>query len=166
MCEFFGGLLVELYILRRNTERLYPFHKGVEPFLMKLSNLVRTHEIFDLHLLEFPCTEDKIPGCNFVSKSLPDLRDAEWKLSTRCVEHIFEVNKDPLRGLRPKVGKRSRIVIRRNSSDRCAEHQVKGTRFGQIRRTAVRANELARFVLFELVLAKTRFAGTAVNERI
>src|SRR5690348_7587661 len=99
MGELLLRLFIKLEIASRNAERLDPLLKLVDPLLVDTLSVVRCDKILHLHLLEFTRSEDEITRRNFVAKCLADLRNAEGQLSTRGVQYICEIDKNPLRGL-------------------------------------------------------------------
>ena len=96
MREFFFVLLVKFEILRRNSERIKPFLKTVNKFLVNARRVFGTAEILHFHLLKFACAENKVAGRNFVAKRFADLRDAERQFAARTVKNIFEIDKNSL----------------------------------------------------------------------
>src|SRR6516164_5086064 len=84
---------------------------------------------FDLHLFEFPDTEDEILGCDFIAISLPDLRDPEWKLPVRGIEDILKVDENALRRFGPKI---SLVLVVLDRTDGGLEHQIEWARLSQV----------------------------------
>ena len=73
---------------------------GIDPFLMCLFVLARSHKVFHFHLLELARTKNEIAGRDFVAKRFPDLRDAERQFSPAGVQDVEKVYEDALRGFR------------------------------------------------------------------
>ena len=108
----------------------------------------------------------KLPGRDLVAKRLADLGDAERRLLARELEHVLEVDEDPLRGLGTQVGDRGRVAHR---ADVGLEHQVELAGVGEIAVGAL-ARALRRLLaalgVLELVGAKAQLAGLAVDHRV
>ncbi len=60
-------------------------------------------EILHLHLFEFPCTENELPGGDFIAKRLTDLRDTERYSDTGRVKHILVIDINPLTRLAAQI---------------------------------------------------------------
>jgi hypothetical protein len=131
-----------------------------------LRGLGRGHEELHLHLLELAGAKDEVAGRDLVAKRLADLGDPEGWLAARELQHVLEVDEDPLRGLRPQVGDRGVVPDR---ADVGLEHEVELAGVGQIAvgPLAGMHRRLARACgVLELVGAEALLAGSAVDERV
>ena len=97
MSKFLFRLLVQFQVIRRDPERADPFLKSVDPFLMDRRRILRPDKILHLHLLELACSENEISRRDLIAKRFSDLCNSERKFPARGVEHIREIDKDPLR---------------------------------------------------------------------
>ena len=120
---------------------VYHLRARVDPGLVRRLVLSRPDEVLDLHLLELARPEGEVARRDLVAKRLADLGDAERQLAAHGVQHVAEVDEDPLRRLGPQVGQ-ARPVAGVDRSDRGPEHQVERPRLGQIGGAAVGALEL------------------------
>src|SRR5215212_3744726 len=138
----------------------------VDPVAVPLLGLGRWDEVLHLHLLELADAEKEVAGRDLVAERLPDLRDAERRSSASELQHVLEVDEDPLRGLRSEVRARARLLHR---PDRRLEHEVELARLRQVA-LLVLAGLLARLAaalrVLELVGAKAQLARAAVDERV
>src|SRR3989344_5159342 len=62
----------------RKTIEFFPSMRKIIFKINRALGIMRTVFRRDLHLREFACAEEKVAGCNFVTKCFPDLRDTEW----------------------------------------------------------------------------------------
>src|SRR6185312_4214175 len=108
----------------------------LDPLFVSLLIFSRAHEVFHLHLLELARSENKIAGRHFITKRFSDLRDAERQFAAARCQHVEEVYEDALRGFRPQIHERCRIVFRSRTNMR-AEHQVERSRLGEVCRATV-----------------------------
>src|SRR5262249_5953553 len=90
--------------------------------------LLRPAKIFQLHLLKLTRAESEIAWVDFIPERFPDLRDAEWQFLARHIENVFELNKDSLCCLRPKV-RHARFIFAR--ADVSSEHKIERPRRSQ-----------------------------------
>ena len=136
--------------------------------LEPLLRLGGRHEELHLHLLELAGAEDEVAGRDLVAERLADLGDPERRLLARELEHVLEVDEDPLRRLGAQVGDREPVSltgptvvsnIRLNSRASVRSHVAVP------RPAASRASGRAARVL-ELVGAEALLAGAAVDERV
>ncbi len=134
--------------------------------LVPALGLVGGHEELHLHLLELAGAKDEVAGRDLVSKRLADLRDPEGRLAARELEHVLEVDEDPLRRLGAQVGDRGVVDDR---ADVGLKHEVELARLGEV---AVRrlAGVLGRLApaggVGEQVGAEALPAGAAVDQRV
>ncbi len=68
MREFFFRLFVQPQVFFRDSNVLKPLMTRVDPFLMSLFVLARSHKVFHLHLLKFARAKNEITGRDFVAK--------------------------------------------------------------------------------------------------
>ena len=101
----------------------------------------RRDEELHLHLLELARAEDEVSGRDLVAEGLADLRDPERRALARELEHVLEVDEDPLRGLRAQVRGRAGRLDR---PDGRFEHEVEVARLGEVALSAL-ARMLGRF---------------------
>src|SRR2546430_17657106 len=66
--------------------------------------VVGVDEVLDLHLLELAGPENEVAGGDLVPEALPDLGDSEGKLQVHRLQHVVEVDEDPLGRLRSPLG--------------------------------------------------------------
>ena len=126
----------------------------------------RRHEELHLHLLELARPEDEVAGRDLVAEGLADLGDPEGGLLAGELEHVLEVDEDPLSGLGAQVGDRTRLLDR---SDRGLEHQVEVACLGQVALVGLAGvlGGLAPTGQFgEMVGSEALAAGLAVDERV
>src|SRR5207248_4989812 len=84
-----------------------PAEPLVEPVAVPLVGLGGRDEVRHLHLLELAHAEEEVAGRDLVAKRLSDLGDAERRLAARDLQHVLEVDEDPLRRLGAQVRARS-----------------------------------------------------------
>src|SRR5437762_1308126 len=108
-------------MVRPDAEPLVPAFTLLYPVVEPLLAFRRRYEELQLHLLELARPKRKVPGRDLVTERLPDLGDAERRLHPHSRQHGFEIQEDPLTGLRTQIGNR-RIVLYR--SHKRLEHQV------------------------------------------
>src|SRR5207253_11131208 len=106
-----------------------PVEPLFDPIAVPLLRLVRRNEVLHLHLLELAHAEEEVAGRDLVAEGLADLRDAERRSATCDLEHVLEVDEDPLGRLRPQEGARALLLQR---AHRRLEHQVELPRLGQV----------------------------------
>ena len=132
----------------------------------QLLGFVRRHEELHLHLLELARAEDEVARSDLVAEGLAHLRDPERRLLARELQHVLEVDEDPLRRLRAQVGDRARLLHR---ADRRLEHQVEVARLRQVALLGF-ARVLGRFApaleLLQVVGAVALPARPAVHQRV
>ena len=85
-------------------------------------------EEFDFHLLKLARAECEIPRSDLVAKTLADLCDPEGDFHPGAVDHVLEVDEDPLGGLRAEEG--GVFLAAQGTNDRL-EHQVEFPRLGE-----------------------------------
>ena len=132
-------------------------------------------EELHLHLLELAGAEDEVARGDLVAERLADLPDPERDLLPRGLQHVAEVDEDPLRGLRPQVGQ-ARLVL--GGAEVGAQQPVEHARLGErAPGAAVRAGDqgqaLGRGVpvlllvgLDEVVGTEPLVAGLAFGQRV
>src|SRR5205814_8013178 len=106
-----------------------PAEPFVDPVAVPPLRLVGRDEVLHLHLLELPHAEEEVAGSDLVPERLADLRDAERGPPARKLQHVLEVDEDPLSRLGAQVRARAGIL---NRADSRLEHQVELTRLGQV----------------------------------
>ena len=76
--------------------------RSIDPFLVvfRPDIVARGNEIFDLHLFEFPRSENEISGRDFVSEGLAHLGNSKGDLLSGAVQDVLEVDEDSLCGFR------------------------------------------------------------------
>src|SRR5215831_2013108 len=149
--EFLARLLVLSYVLLLHSEREIPVITGFDPPLVPLfvvrlvglENSWRLDEVFNLHLLEFPRPEYKIPRRDLIAKRLADLSYSKRQFLVRRIQHVLEIYEYSLGCLGPQVSQAGLVLDRPNGSPK---HQVELARFGQ-----VRGATLGAFAAFDLV---------------
>ncbi len=119
----------QMQVVGPDPQLLIPAHPLLQPVLEPLRGLVRRHEELHLHLLELPRPEDEVAGSDLVAKGLADLGDPERRLLAGELQHVLEVDEDPLCRLRAQVGDRAGLLHR---PDRRLEHQVEVACLGQV----------------------------------
>src|SRR6185436_17935456 len=77
-------------------------HTG-PPLLKCLFPSIWANKVFNLHLLKFSRTKNKIARRNLVSKCFPDLRDSKRELGMKRINHIFEIHEYAARRLGAQV---------------------------------------------------------------
>src|SRR5436190_2292273 len=90
-------------VIGPDAELLVPLAPALDPPLVPLLRLGRRDEELHLHLLELAGAEDEVAGDDLVAERLADLRDSERRLDARELEHVLEVDEDPLRRLGAQV---------------------------------------------------------------
>ena len=146
----------------RDADVLIKFQALLEPVVGELHSVLGAAEILDLHLLEFPRTENVVAWIDLIAKRLADLRDAEGELLARGIEDIAEIHKDRLRGLGAEVDE---VVVALERTRVGFEHQIEIARLGEIAAATVRAIFFA-ILLRQLIGAVARVALFAVHHRI
>src|SRR5437660_1434126 len=133
--QLFFRLFVQAQVLFRDANALKPLMTSIDPFLMCLFVLARSHKVFHLHLLELARTKNEIAGRDFVAKRFADLRDAKRKLAPAGVQDVEKVYEDALRGFRTKIDERLRIVFccRADVGDK---HEIESAYFSPVRFSA------------------------------
>ena len=79
-----------------------PAVAAIAPVLVPQRRGRRMAKKLDLHLLEFPRAEGKIPRRDLVAKTLAHLRDAKGNFHPRAVQDVLEVDENSLGGLGAK----------------------------------------------------------------
>src|SRR5256885_15684447 len=93
----------------------------LDPVVEPVVGLARRDEVLHLHLLELARAEEEVAGRDLVAERLADPRDTERRLAPRKLEHILEVDEDPLGRLGAEVRGRSGLLVR---AERRRQHQV------------------------------------------
>ena len=153
-------VLVEAQVVGVDAQVQVVLEAARLPMLEPARVLARVHEVLHLHLLELAGAEDEALGGDLVAERLAHLRDAERHLEAARLQHVLEVHVAALRGLRAQVDHAAGVLHRAEVG---AEHQVELPRRGQLPLAALRAAALG---IVELVGAKARLAGAAVDQRI
>src|SRR4030095_12039481 len=96
-------MLAETNIFLANAVSGVPGKALVDPLLVPFLIRSRQDKEFDLHLLEFPGAECKIPRRDLIPKRLTDLRDSEGQLLPRSLKDVVEIDKDSLGRLGPEI---------------------------------------------------------------
>src|SRR6478736_3086693 len=94
-----GPVLAHPQARLAQAEPVVPGQASFDPVGMPAVGVVRRDEELHLHLLELAQAEEEVPGRDLVAERLADLRDAERRLAPRDLEHVLEVDEDPLRRL-------------------------------------------------------------------
>ncbi len=128
--ELVGVVCAQAQVVGADAEVDVPALALGEPVLEPVLGFGRRDEELHLHLLELARAEDEVPRRDLVAEGLADLRDAERRLLARELEHVLEVDEDPLRRLRPQVRHRAGLLHR---PDRRFEHQVEVAGLGERR---------------------------------
>ena len=145
-----------------NADILVEFQTLLEPVVGELHAVFGAAEILDFHLLEFAGTEDVVARVDLIAEGFADLRDAKGELLARCVEHIAEIHKDRLRGLRAEINK---VVLALKRTGVAFEHEVEVARLREVAASALRAVFFA-VLLRQLVGAVAGVAHFAVDHRV
>src|SRR5579862_9238271 len=77
---------------------------------------------FQLHLLKFTHTKQKLFGSNFIAKSFANLCDVKKNFDTIGRINIFKINKNSLRGFRPQI---CNGAVINGGTQLCLKHHVK-----------------------------------------
>src|SRR6266566_339072 len=136
----------------------------VDPVVEPVARLVRRNKVLHLHLLELARAKEEVAGCDLVTERLADLRDTERRLAARELEHVLEVDEDPLGRLGTEVRGRSGFLDR---AERRRQHQVELARLGQVtvgRLARMLARLAAALGILELVGSEAELARPAVHE--
>src|SRR3989338_8373634 len=147
--KLMDGVLRDTY---HPNKRKHCFSPRLEAFLP----LVRAHEIFDFHLLEFARTKDEVARRYLVPERFPYLRDAERQFRMETVDYIFEVHENPASGFRTKIRNRGLIFCCANMR---LEHHV------ELPDVAERPAAFRTFLL-NLIRAEPAFAFFALDEGV
>ena len=142
-----------------------PLQPRLLPVVVPLLVVAGLDEELHLHLLELARAEQEVAGRDLVAERLADLRDAERHLLARRVEHVEEVDEDPLRRFRPHEDDVRGVLHRAHER---LEHEVELARLGQL--AAALARTLRRLLraarVHDLVGAKALLALLAVDQRV
>src|SRR5579863_2985002 len=103
-------MLVLPQVLLADAEVGVPGQAGIDPVLVPVLVGARLDEELHLHLLELAGPEDEVARGDLVAERLANLPDAERDLLPRGLEHVAEVDEDPLRGLRAQVSE-PRLIL-------------------------------------------------------
>src|SRR5436309_679718 len=98
-------MLAQPQALAGQAEVGVPAEAAVAPVLIPGRRLLRVAEELDLHLLELARAEGEVTRRDLVAEAFAHLGDAERDANAAAVEHILEVDEDPLRRLRPEEGR-------------------------------------------------------------
>ena len=184
--KLFFFVVAEFEVFVSHAEVEQPLMAEVLPICKPFEIGAGLAEKFKFHLFKFADAEDEVAGRDFVAEALADLTDAERHFFTGCALHVFEVDKDALRGFGAEIDGGSGVF--RDAYERL-EHEVE---FSHAREVAIAANGAGDFVLddilFHLLVAPTRdvdvnavfevvffdevvgamtgFAGFAIHQRI
>ncbi len=166
MGELVGVVRAQAQVVGAQAELGVPAHPLGQPVLKPLLGLGGGDEVLHLHLLELARAEDEVAGGDLVAEGLADLGDPEGRLLARELQHVLEVDEDPLRGLGAQVGGRARLL---DGADRGLEHQVEVARLGQVALLGL-AGMLGGFApalqVPEVVGAEALPAGAAVHQGV
>ncbi len=150
------GAQPEVFALQ--PQGLVPAEPLLTPVLEPLGVLARLAEPLQLHHLQFPKPEDEVSSRDLIAKAAADLGNAEGNPLPRAVDHVLEVDEDPLRGLGPEVDHCALVVDR---ADEGLEHEVELTRLAE-RTPAVGTGGPLQLVRAPALMA----LAEAVNQRI
>ena len=114
-----------MQLVARNTDGFVKLEAFFFPIFQELHPLLRATKVFQFHLLEFARAKGEIARVNFVAKGLSDLGDTKRQFFAGNFKHVLELNKNSLRGFRPKIG-HARVIFRRAHVG--FEHQVERAR--------------------------------------
>ena len=160
MTEFVGIVRTHTKSALGDSEIDVPAITLGAPVLVPLLRIFRRNEELELHLFELTGTEDKVSGCDFISKRLADLRNTKrWLLATG-LQHVRKVDEHSLCSFRTQVRHR-RIGF--DGTSVCLEHQVEIARLGE--GVLLAARRTGRGV-DKLVLTETLMTFATINERI
>src|SRR5487761_2248326 len=151
------GVLVEPQHLLGDAEPEVPVVAGLDPVAVPLVGLTRGDEELHLHLLELAGSKHEVLRGYLIAERLSDLCDAERRLLAHGREHVREIREHALGRLGPQV-RRGALPLDRAGLG--LEHEVEGPRFGELRRSAVRAHSV------DLVLAPSLLAFATVDQRV
>ena len=79
MAQLFRLMVTIAHFLVLQAQRLQPVQTELLPVCVPLQVRIRLTEEFQLHLLEFSCTEGKVTGWDLISERFSDLRDTKRK---------------------------------------------------------------------------------------
>mmetsp|Transcript_15746 Transcript_15746/g.32915 ORF Transcript_15746/g.32915 Transcript_15746/m.32915 type:complete len:440 (-) Transcript_15746:120-1439(-) len=124
----FVNIIPHKLIFQPHAQQKFP--RILNPLLVKgLPHIIpRRNEILDLHLLEFPRTENKISRSNFVPKRLPDLSNSKRQFGATGPQNIFVVDENALCRLGTEIGHRRGIL---HGPHIGLEHEIEVPRHGQ-----------------------------------
>src|SRR5919107_323976 len=119
----FRCLLTLAELVRIEAQVQVPVEAFPDPVLVP--GLVRAwlDEELHLHLFELAGAEDEVSWCDLVPERLADLGYPERHLYPAGLEHVLEVDEDPLRRLGPQI---SQILRGLDGTHVGLEHQVEG----------------------------------------
>src|SRR5437660_2165226 len=84
----------------------------LDPVVEPVVRLAGRDEVLHLHLLELARAKEEVAGRDLVAERLADLCDPERRLAARELEHVLEVDEDPLGRLGTEVRGRSGLLDR------------------------------------------------------
>ena len=164
--ELLLRVLAQAQVVGADAEAGVPALALREPVLEPRAGLVRRDEVLHLHLLELARAKDEVAGGDLVAKGLADLGDPERRPAARELQHVLEVDEDPLGGLGAQVDGRGVVAHRPHVG---LEHEVELARVGEVALVGL-AGPLRRLLaargVLEVVGAEAQLAGAAVDERV
>src|SRR3989344_157142 len=109
------------------TQSIVPIKRKIFPILKLFFGglLIRPYIILKLHLLKLALAEKKIARCNFISKRLAYLPDAERQLRMHRVQYIFKIYMHSLGYLTPEICFRCALF---GCAKPCLHKQIKNFR--------------------------------------
>src|SRR5438105_15291346 len=130
--QLFFRLFVQAQVFFRDANALKPLMTSIDPFLMCLFVLARSHKVFHFHLLELARAENEIAGRDFVAKRFADLRNAKRKLAPAGVQVVEKAYEYALGGSGTEIDERRRIVFCCRA-DVGAKHGLESRYLGPVR---------------------------------
>ena len=112
-----------------------PFEAGLLPVFVPLFLGAGLDEKLHFHLFKFPHAENKLPGDDFISEGLSNLRNAKRQLHTAAFLDVEVIDEDPLGGFGPQV---DHTAVPAHGTQFCFEHEVELPHVGPISAAGVR----------------------------
>ena len=160
MRQLVVGMRPQAQLVLGHAQIEIPLQTGLDPVFVTFRGLFGPAEIFDFHLLEFAGAERKIARSNFVTERFADLTDTKRQFAVGGIHNIGKVDKNPLRGFGAHVDRGAGVF---HGSQRCPEHKIESTRFGESSAAAPRT-----FAVFDMIRTQTTsaFGIPAVHQHI
>ena len=145
--------------LSRNAQVDIPIETGLAPVFVPLQAVCWRYEELHLHLFELAGAKDEVSWSDFITETFSNLCNAERWLFAAGLKHVCKVHEHSLGRFRTHV---HRGACAFHWSGSCLEHQVEGSRFGEL----AALHSLRAITSLDVVFAEASLANSAVDQRV